>query len=114
MEVAVEVKGLTKVYDDEVKALDGVDLNVEAGKVFALLGPNGAGKTTLMRIFDGMVRRDYARSSGFQILAVKFQNSVPCVFSGVWSVACSGVVEECVRSPWIDFDVKYFALVQAA
>jgi len=56
MEIAVEVKGLTKVYDDEVKALDGVDLNVEAGKVFALLGPNGAGKTTLMRILTTQLK----------------------------------------------------------
>lgn len=44
------MKGLVKVYDRNVRALDGVDLKVEAGKVFALLGPNGAGKTTLMRI----------------------------------------------------------------
>lgn len=56
MEIAVEVKGLTKVYDDEAKALDGVDLNVEAGKVFALLGPNGAGKTTLMRILTTQLK----------------------------------------------------------
>jgi len=49
MDLAVDVKQLVKTYG-KVKALDGVDLQVEAGKVFALLGPNGAGKTTLMRI----------------------------------------------------------------
>lgn len=50
MEIAVDVKNLVKVYGGKIKALDGVDLTIEQGKIFALLGPNGAGKTTLMRI----------------------------------------------------------------
>ncbi len=50
MAFAIEIKQLVKVYDRRVRALDGIDLNVGAGNVFALLGPNGAGKTTLMRI----------------------------------------------------------------
>jgi ABC-2 type transport system ATP-binding protein len=56
MEVAVDVKGLVKVYSGKTRALDGVDLKVEAGKVFALLGPNGAGKTTLIRILTTQLR----------------------------------------------------------
>jgi ABC-2 type transport system ATP-binding protein len=47
---AVGIKGLVKIYDHEVRALDGIDLTVPAGCRFALLGQNGAGKTTLMRI----------------------------------------------------------------
>lgn len=50
MEYAIEVKDLTKVYEEKIKALNGLNLNVESGKIFALLGPNGSGKTTLMRI----------------------------------------------------------------
>jgi ABC-2 type transport system ATP-binding protein len=50
MMFAIEVKQLTKVYNGDVRALDGVDFSVNAGDVFAMLGPNGSGKTTLMRI----------------------------------------------------------------
>ncbi|MCR4391721.1 MAG: ATP-binding cassette domain-containing protein [Candidatus Acetothermia bacterium] len=56
MEAAVEVKNLVKVYNRSVRALDGVDLAVERGTVFALLGPNGAGKTTLIRILTTQLR----------------------------------------------------------
>ncbi len=56
MEFAVDVRNLTKVYEDKTRALDGVDLKVEAGKIFALLGPNGAGKTTLMRILTTQIK----------------------------------------------------------
>ena len=56
METAVDVRDLVKVYDGRVKALDGVNLKVEAGKVFALLGPNGAGKTTLIRILTTQLK----------------------------------------------------------
>jgi ABC-2 type transport system ATP-binding protein len=49
-QLAVDVQQLVKVYKGKVRALDGIDVSLEAGKVFAMLGPNGAGKTTLMRI----------------------------------------------------------------
>ncbi|MEM3833336.1 MAG: ATP-binding cassette domain-containing protein [Thermoprotei archaeon] len=56
MDFAVQVNRLVKVYNGKVRALDGVDLTVEAGKSFALLGPNGAGKTTLMRILTTQIK----------------------------------------------------------
>jgi ABC-2 type transport system ATP-binding protein len=56
METAVDVKGLVKVYDGKVRALDGVDLKVGSSRVFALLGPNGAGKTTLIRILTTQLK----------------------------------------------------------
>ncbi|MGB8360008.1 MAG: ABC transporter ATP-binding protein [Acidimicrobiia bacterium] len=48
----VEVRGLVKTYG-ELSAVDGVDLTIEPGEVFALLGPNGAGKTTTVEILEG-------------------------------------------------------------
>ncbi|WP_046771362.1 ABC transporter ATP-binding protein [Jiangella alkaliphila] len=54
---AIRVRGLRKAYAG-VAAVDGLDLDVEHGEVFALLGPNGAGKTTTVEILEGFRRRD--------------------------------------------------------
>jgi ABC-2 type transport system ATP-binding protein len=54
---AISVRALRKRYRD-VDAVDGVDLEVEYGEVFALLGPNGAGKTTTVEILEGHRSRD--------------------------------------------------------
>src|SRR5215813_2336328 len=55
--VSVHVRGLRKAYR-EVTAVDGVDLDIWQGEVFALLGPNGAGKTTTVEILEGYRERD--------------------------------------------------------
>jgi ABC-2 type transport system ATP-binding protein len=52
VERVIEVRGLRKSYGD-VQAVNGVDLHVDRGEVFALLGPNGAGKTTTTEILEG-------------------------------------------------------------
>jgi ABC-2 type transport system ATP-binding protein len=54
---AVVVDGLRKSYG-ETSVLDGVDLTVTEGTIFALLGPNGAGKTTIVRILSTLIRAD--------------------------------------------------------
>jgi ABC-2 type transport system ATP-binding protein len=54
---AVTVRGLRKSYPD-VMAVDGIDLDIARGEVFALLGPNGAGKTTTVEILEGFRQRD--------------------------------------------------------
>jgi ABC-2 type transport system ATP-binding protein len=54
---ALRVRGLRKRYGD-LAAVDGIDLDVHRGEVFALLGPNGAGKTTTVEICEGYRTRD--------------------------------------------------------
>ena len=53
--LAIDIKNLIKTYKDGTQALKGVDLQVEAGEIFALLGPNGAGKSTLIGIISSLV-----------------------------------------------------------
>ena len=51
----VVIRGLVKEYADGTRAVDGLDLSVEAGQVVGLLGPNGAGKTTTLRMLLGLI-----------------------------------------------------------
>ncbi|HVE74961.1 MAG TPA: ABC transporter ATP-binding protein [Mycobacteriales bacterium] len=53
----ISVRGLRKSYGD-IEAVRGIDLEVQAGQVFAFLGPNGAGKTTTVEILEGYRPRD--------------------------------------------------------
>ncbi|MFJ5811075.1 ATP-binding cassette domain-containing protein [Streptomyces sp. NPDC093093] len=54
---AVSAAGLRKSYGDKI-VLDGIDLHIPAGSVFALLGPNGAGKTTTVQILSTLITAD--------------------------------------------------------
>jgi len=67
-DMAIATSGLAKSYRD-VRVLDGVDLNISRGSVFALLGPNGAGKTTAVRILATLTEADAgrARVAGFDV-----------------------------------------------
>lgn len=51
----IQINQLQKSYG-KVKAVNGIDLEVESGELFAFLGPNGAGKTTTIRILTGLTR----------------------------------------------------------
>jgi ABC-2 type transport system ATP-binding protein len=53
---AIEARGLRKEFSADVVAVDGIDLQVEEGEMFAFLGPNGAGKTTTVRMLTTLLR----------------------------------------------------------
>ena len=79
---SIEARGLVKTYPvparakgktgvKRLKALDGLDLSVPAGTIFALVGPNGAGKTTTVKILTSLATPDEgdATIEGVDVLA---------------------------------------------
>jgi ABC-2 type transport system ATP-binding protein len=88
MTYTVEASDITKTFGEH-RALDGVDLQIEGGSVFALLGPNGAGKTTMVRVLATLTRPDSgsATVAGHDLLAdpmgVKRQISLTGQFAAV-------------------------------
>jgi ABC-2 type transport system ATP-binding protein len=60
--LAIHARGLAKNFG-ELRAVDGIDLDVPRGMIFAILGPNGAGKTTLMRMLATLARPDGGTAS---------------------------------------------------
>ncbi len=51
----IETRALTKVFPGDVRAVDGIDFQVNAGEIFAFLGPNGAGKTTTIKMLNTLI-----------------------------------------------------------
>ncbi len=70
MDTAVRAEGVVKHFGD-VKALNGVSIEVETGMIYGLLGPNGAGKTTLIRVLTTLLQPDAgtAHVAGVDVLA---------------------------------------------
>jgi len=69
MSPIISVANLSKTYGSGFKALNGINLDIRRGEIFALLGPNGAGKTTLISIICGIANLSEGRVTvnGFDI-----------------------------------------------
>jgi ABC-2 type transport system ATP-binding protein len=86
--MAIEARGVRKHFG-KLAALDGIDLSVPAGMVYALLGPNGSGKTTLIRALVGLVKPDEgevrvlgARMPRRQVLAsIGYMTQAPALYA---------------------------------
>ncbi|MGC5346327.1 ATP-binding cassette domain-containing protein [Streptomyces sp. DT24] len=72
---AIHAEGLVKTFGD-VRALDGVDIDVPEGTVLGLLGPNGAGKTTAVRVLTTLLRPDSGTAVVAGIDVLKSPNEV--------------------------------------
>src|SRR5215211_9215358 len=68
---AIEAKGLERVFKGDIRAVDGVDLEVAEGEIYAFLGPNGAGKTTMVRMLTTLLRPTGGSASvaGYDVVA---------------------------------------------
>lgn len=71
---AIEVRGLRKAFGAQT-VIDGLDLTVSCGEVFALLGPNGAGKTTIINILTTLIKPDAGTATvgGFDVASAAMQ-----------------------------------------
>jgi len=57
MAALISLRGVSKIYDRATQpALDGIDLDIEAGKITAIIGPSGCGKSTLLNLIGGLDR----------------------------------------------------------
>jgi len=74
--LAIEAQGLIKRYDEEVLAVDGIDLAIEANTIYSLLGPNGAGKTTTLSILTTLLEPSAGSAAVCGLDVVKQANEV--------------------------------------
>jgi ABC-2 type transport system ATP-binding protein len=91
-EPVISIRGLRKSYGDS-EAVRGIDLEVQAGEVFAFLGPNGAGKTTTVEILEG-----YRNRSGGEVSVL---GQDPQRAGREWRERIGIVLQSCRLDPYL-------------
>ena len=74
--LAIQAGGLVKRYNDEVLAVDGIDLTIQENTIYAMLGPNGAGKTTTFSMLTTLLEPTSGSASVLGYDVVKQANEV--------------------------------------
>src|SRR6476659_3794636 len=74
-DTAVHARGLVKTFGD-LRAVDGIDLEVRRGEVFGVLGPNGAGKTTMLQMLATLLPMDGGEAHIFGVDVQKYPHVV--------------------------------------
>ncbi len=105
--IAVRIRGLLKRYAG-TNVVDGVDLDIYTGEVFALLGPNGAGKTTTVEILEGYRQRDGGE--------VSVLGADPATGGAAWRARIGIVPQTTQEMPELTVEelVRHFALYYAS
>jgi ABC-2 type transport system ATP-binding protein len=91
-DAVISIRGLRKSYGD-FEAVRGIDLEVQAGEVFAFLGPNGAGKTTTVEILEG-----YRKRSGGEVSVL---GEDPQRGDRAWRERIGIVLQSCRLDPYL-------------
>ena len=73
MTTLLSLEGVTRVYQNGVKALDGVSVSMERGELVSILGKSGSGKSTLLHILGGLDRHD-SGTVAFEGTALDYRN----------------------------------------
>jgi len=72
----IQVKNLVKVFNKDIRAVDGISFEIKEGEIFGFLGPNGAGKTTTINILCTLMRPTEGRATLCKYDVVKEPNKV--------------------------------------
>jgi ABC-2 type transport system ATP-binding protein len=107
LEPAVVVRGLTKRYGN-LRAVDGLDLDVPAGGVFGLIGPNGAGKTTTMLTLSTLLRPDAGTARIFGVDPVSEPRAARALVG--WMPDFFGLYENLSCLEYLDFFAAAYRL----
>ncbi|MEM2909558.1 MAG: ABC transporter ATP-binding protein [Nitrososphaerota archaeon] len=106
MSVAVEVSEVTKVFGN-IRALDGLCLEVKPKEIFGLIGPNGAGKTTALRIISTLLLPTYGMVRVFGLDTVKNADAVRSIISYLPEEA--GAYRYLSGWEYLEFMAKFYA-----